>query len=128
MSCQCAGCNQSYGLLGELLGAEILPPLWQGDSFEFGFNISGMILAADYIQPIADSLESEGLTYNTSIQWISGGWKPYIALTGNVVNYWNSGTDFKERLQQFVVAGVGSESFYPDSVQFRSAPKHEFEQ
>lgn len=119
MACCCdqSGLSGLYGLdgLNGLMGQLSLPPVKKGARFQFGYNV-GYTAGGFRAEGVAEATNAAGLTFDAVSSYLAGVLNPFIALEGRSNRDWNSGSDFRDALNN-AIAGAGY-PIEPQSIQF----------
>lgn len=124
MAC-CNECAQNlFGLAGFGLGELRLAPMWAGDRFSFGVEITlGWGSAFSSYEQIAQWVEDAGLSYNTRSYKLSGTINPFVVVEGQAAQNFDSASDLRDAifsiLASYVWANAGTIRFeaetHPDA-------------
>lgn len=106
MGC-CNQCATSYGLAGFGLGDLSLAPMWAGDRFSFGVEITlGWGSAFSSYEVIAQWVEDAGLSYNTRSYKLSGSINPFVVVEGQAAQNFDSASDLRDAIFSILAAHV----------------------
>lgn len=108
MAC-CNECAQknSFGLAGFGLGDLSLAPMWAGDRFSFGVEITlGWGSAFSSYEQIAQWIEQAGLSYDTRSYKLSGSINPFIVIEGRAAQNFDSASELRDAIFSILASNV----------------------
>jgi len=106
MTC-CNQCASSYGLAGFGLGELSLAPMWAGDRFSFGVEITlGWGSAFSSYEQIAQWIEQAGLSYDTRSYKLSGTINPFVVIEGRAAQNFESASELRDAIFYILASQV----------------------